>query len=135
MAIKIAEKWLADSARTASAHDYAAHMNLISKKVALTGIPGYEVIDYDSWAAQCKDEFENKLIKSVRYDGLRMVAESPKRIMFRTFETVEATDGKINAQGIEIVIDEEEDGQWRLVQERVLSDDEAGHHNLIPKKH
>lgn len=135
MANEIAEKWLADSARTASARDYDAHMNLISKKVSLTGVPGFEVIDYDAWAAQCKHEFENNLIRSVRYDGLRMVAETPKRIMFRTFETVEASDGTVNAQGIEVLIEEEEDGQWRLMQERILGEDETEHFGLIPQQH
>lgn len=132
---EIAEKWLADSARTATAHDHAAHMNLISKKVALTGIPGFEEIDYDSWSAQCKEEFENKLIKSVQYEGLQMIAETPRRIVFRTFETVEANDGKVNAQGIEAMIEEEEDGQWRLVQERVLPEEVSRHHGLMPKQH
>jgi ketosteroid isomerase-like protein len=51
--------------------------------------------------------------------------------MFKTFETVEATDGTINAQGIEILLEKEDDGQWRLVQERILPADEAKHDGLV----
>ena len=54
-------------------------------------------------------------------------------IMFKTYETVEATDGSINAQGIEVIIEKEEDGQWRAIQERVLSDDETEFDQLLKK--
>lgn len=128
----IAKQWLKASAETANAHDYDAHMNLISKNVSLSGVPGFDEIRYDDWAAQCKHEFENKLLKRVTYDGLKMVIDSPKQIMFRTFETVEGSDGTVNAQGIEMLIETEEDGQWRLVQERVLAPEETAYHKLKP---
>jgi ketosteroid isomerase-like protein len=51
--------------------------------------------------------------------------------MFKTFETVEGSDGTINAQGIEVLLEQEDDGQWRLVHERVLPADEAEHDRLL----
>jgi len=68
----------------------------------------------------------------VRYDGFKLVAETATRIMFKTFETVEATDGTVNAQGVEMLLDKEEDGKWRLVQERILPPDESAHDQLVP---
>lgn len=53
--------------------------------------------------------------------------------MFKTFETVEATDDTINAQGVEILLEKEADDKWRMVQERILPDDESAHDQLLPK--
>ena len=44
--------------------------------------------------------------------------------MFKTLETVEGTDGSLNVHGVEIVIRKEEDGKWRVTQERILASDE-----------
>ena len=44
--------------------------------------------------------------------------------MFKSIETVEGTDGSVNTSGIEFIIQKEEDGQWRVFQERILPDDE-----------
>lgn len=132
MSQEIAEQWLLDVIRTANAKDHAAHMDLISRRISLHGIPEYENIGYEDWARQCQHEFENNILKSVRYDGFKMVADMPERIMFKTFETVEATDGTINANGVEMLLEKEEDGKWRLVQERILPPDETAHDNLLP---
>ncbi len=131
MSKEIALKWLEDCSRTANALDFTAHMNLISKRVSLTGVPGFDNIGYDDWFAQCEHEFGNKLLKRVQYKGLKMVVETETRLMFKTYETVEAVDGTINAQGVEMLIEKETDGVWRLLQERVLSDDETRHDKLI----
>ena len=40
------------------------------------------------------------------------------------------TDGKLNAQGVEILLEKEEDNIWRLVQERILPADESAHDGL-----
>jgi hypothetical protein len=133
MSEDIAKQWLADAATTANNKNYSAHMDLISKRVSLTGVPGFESIGYDDWAAQCRHEFENNVLKSVRYDGLKLAASTDSQVMFKTYETVEATDGTVNAQGIEVLLEKEDDERWRLVQERVLADDETAFSKLLPK--
>ena len=50
--------------------------------------------------------------------------------MFKTYETV--ADGTMNSQGVEMLLEKENDNKWRLVQERVLPDDESAHDNLVP---
>ena len=132
MSQTIAEQWLLDAVRTAYAKDHAAHMDLISKNINLQGVPGFESIGYEDWSRQTQHEFENNLLKSVRYDGFKLVAETDTRIMFKTFETVVATDGTVNAQGVEMLLDKEEDGKWRLVQERILPPDESAHDQIVP---
>jgi len=87
----VAREWLAASAHTANAKDYAAHMDLISRKVQVM---------------------------------------TPGRVMFKTVETVEANDGTVQAHGVEIILEKETDGKWRVVQERILSREEAEHDGL-----
>ena len=119
-----AQQFLDRMAATANALDLDAHMNLISKDVSVFGVPGFDVIGYDDWFNQCKHEFENKLLKQVGYKGLNVLAETPDKIMFKSIETVEGTDGTVNSSGIEFIIQKEEDGEWRVSQERVLPEDE-----------
>ena len=117
-------EFLAVMAETANKHDFDAHMNLISKEVSVYGEPDFEVITYDDWFNQCKYEFENKLLKKVSYQGLNILAQTTDRVMFKSLETVEGSDGSINTSGIEFIIQKEEDGQWRVGQERILPADE-----------
>lgn len=124
MESKNAKDMLEQLALTANAGDYAAHMDLISQQVSVFGVPGFEVIGYDDWARQCKHEFAAGLLKQVSYAGLRVVTLTPGNVLFKTTETVEGTDGTVNRQGIEILIRKEDDGKWRIVQERILADDE-----------
>lgn len=131
MSQQIAQQWLDDAAATANAHDLSAHMNLISKRIVLTGVPGFESIGYDDWFAQCQHEFTNGLLKSVDYKGLKIIVDTDSRIMFKTWETVVGVDGETNAQGIEALIEKEDDGVWRLTQERVLSGEESAHDKLV----
>ncbi len=117
-------EFLAVMAETANKLDLDAHMNLISKDVSVYGVPDFEVITYDDWFNQCKYEFDNKLLKKVSYQGLNILAQTPDRVMFKSLETVEGSDGSINTNGIEFIIQKEEDGQWRVGQERILPADE-----------
>ena len=111
-------------AETANALDLDAYVNLISKDVSVFGAPGFDVIGYDEWFNQCKHEFENKLLKQVSYKGLNVLTETPDKIMFKSLETVEGAEATVNSSGIEFIIQNEEDGVWRVSQERVLPDDD-----------
>jgi hypothetical protein len=117
-------EFLAVMAETANKLDLDAHMNLISKQVSVYGVPDFEVITYDDWFKQCKYEFENKLLKKVSYQGLNILAQTADRVMFKSLETVEGSDGSVNTSGIEFIIQKEDDGQWRVSQERILPADE-----------
>jgi len=129
-AIKIAKDWMSKIVATAASRQFEQHMDLISKNVNITGIPDFENIGYNDWAKQCKHEFENNIIKSIRYQGLKLQAQTETRIMFKTYESVEATDGTINSQGIEVLL-EKEQSVWRVIQERILPPDEVKHAQLL----
>ena len=125
MSVQVAERLLQEMARSANEKNYSAHMDLISQEVSVFGIPGFDVIGYEDWARQCQHEFQNNILKSVSYGPMKVVAHAPGRVMFKTIETIEATDGTVNTMAVEIVIDKETDGKWRVTQERVLSPEET----------
>jgi len=127
----IAQEWLDASALTATNKQFDEHFNLISKKVRVTGVPGYESISYDDWARQSEQEFKDNVLKSVSYSGLLMSAHNEKQIMFKTLESIFANDGSDRSHGVEILLEKEEDGVWRVIQERVMTHDETSHHGLI----
>lgn len=113
-------EFLTAMAETANRHDFEAHMDLISKKVSVHGVPGFDVITYDDWHRVSKDEFETGLLKRVTYEGLEVLSETPERAIFKAAETIEGSDGSINTNGIEFVIELEDDGVWRVTKETVL---------------
>lgn len=121
----IVQAWLNTIVDTASKRDHAAHMNLISKTISLVGVPGFENIGFDDWSNQCQHEFENELIDNIQYQGLKIRAATDSRILFVTQETVVASDGTQNQQGIECLLEAEENGVWRLTQQRVLGEEET----------
>lgn len=124
---QIAQQWMDDCCQTIAQYDHAAHMNLISKQVQVFGIPGFDVIGYDDWFSQCEYEFSDKLIRQASYQGLKIRQSNDRQIMFLTNESVTAADGTVDSHPIEIVLSQEDDGHWRVTQERLLSEQEARH--------
>ena len=127
----IAHQWMADSARTATARDFESHMDLISKKVTVRGVLGFDLIQYNDWANQCREDFSSGLIKEVSYRGFKFIVASENRIMFKTLETIKTKDGESKENGVEILIEKEEDNKWRVRQERVLTTEEVEHDKLL----
>ena len=119
-----AQQFLDLMASTANELNLEAHMNLISKDVSVFGVPGFEVIGYQDWYNQCEHEFDNKLLKQVSYQGLNVLAETPDKVMFKSLEIVEGSDGSVSSNGIEFIIQHEQDAAWRVTQERILPEDE-----------
>ena len=111
-------------AATANALDLDARMNLISKDISVFGVPGFDVIGYEDRCSRRKHEFDNILLKQVGCKGLNVLAKASNRIMFKSIEAVEGSDGAVNASGIGFITRKEEDGGWRVNQQRVLPDDE-----------
>ena len=127
----IAQEWLEASALTATNRDFDSHFNLISQKVRVTGVPGFESISYEDWARASKKDFEDKVLDSVSYEGLKMSAHNDTQIMFKTLENIFVNDGTNKTQGVEILLELEQDGVWRVIQERVMTGDEIRHVGLM----
>jgi ketosteroid isomerase-like protein len=130
MSAEVARAWMDAVERSARERDYEAHMDLVSRRVQVFGTPGFDVIDYDNWARQSRHEFDAGILAAVSYLGLKVIVSQPERVMFRTVERVEATDGTVHEHGLEALLEREPDGQWRVVQEKVLSDEETAFSGL-----
>ncbi len=121
-----AEIFLAEMAETANTHNFDAHMNLISKDVKVYGVPKFDLINYNDWFNQCKKEFEDKLLLRVSYDGVHTLSETSDEITFIVVEYIEASDGHQNFNGAEFTIRKEADGCWRLVLQRITTEQNPG---------
>lgn len=129
---EIAQQWLDASAQTATDKDFDAHFNLISKRVRVTGVPGFESVGYDDWARASKKDFDEGTLDKVSYEGLKISALNDTQIMFKTIETIYINDGRKKIQGLEILLElESADDTWRVIQERVMTDDETRHVGLM----
>jgi ketosteroid isomerase-like protein len=133
MSREIVQQWLDAVVHTARELDYDAHMDLVSRRVQVHGVPNLEVVGFEDWARQCKHEFSNGVLKAVGYNGLRMIDATDTRIMFQTLERVEATDGTVVRHGLEVLLEKESDGKWRVVKERIMPDDETVYCGLLEK--
>ncbi len=133
---QIAEQWLSRAAESAAQKDLKGHMGMISKRVSLQGVPGFDNIDYDAWYKQCRHQFENAMIKSIGYKGFNLISATETQIKFSVFETVVGEDDTLNEQIVEMSLENEDNDVWRLVQERVLiENDEMRNHKLSKQKH
>ncbi len=122
---QIAEQWLTTAAESAGQKDLKVHMGMISKRVSVQGVPGFDNIDYDTWYKQCRHQFENAMIKSIAYKGFNLISATETQINFTVYETVVGSDGTLNEQIVEKSLEKEDDDVWRLVQERVLIENDA----------
>jgi len=129
----IAEQWLTDSTESAGKKDLQVHMGMISKRVSLQGVPGFDNLGYDAWYTQCKHQFENAMIKSISYKGFNLVSATDNQIVFTVFEVVVGADGTLNEQIVEMSLEKEDDDQWRLVLERVLIENDAMRNHEVLK--
>lgn len=125
----IIQQWMDDCRDTLANYDVAGHLELISKSVKVHGVPDLDIIDYNDWAAQVRHEFAEKTVKSVGYNGLQIRSENETQVMFTTVETVIAADDAEIVNRLEVVLSKEEDGQWRVVQERLLDAAEFAHYH------
>ncbi len=130
---KIAEQWLTHAAESAGQKDLKGHMGMISKRVHVEGVPGFDNIDYDTWYKQCRHQFENAMIKSIAYKGFNLISATDNQIVFTVFEMVVGADGTLNEQIVEMSLEKEDDDQWLLVLERVLIENDAMRNYEISK--
>src|SRR5210317_1859487 len=98
---------------------------MITKRVSLQGVPGFDNIDFDAWSAQFKNQFENDTIVSITHGGLELIFDIESQIMLKSTETVLKTDGTVNQQSVEMILEREDNAVWRFVQERVSPEEDS----------
>lgn len=114
---EVAQKWLDDIAFTAATWNLDAHMALVSREVAVRGIPGVPQVDYKGWRQRRHTEFSKKLLHSLTYRNLQLIDSSRGEISFRVHETMKGHKTPIILVDKNVTLRKEQDGVWRVVEE------------------
>lgn len=116
---QIVKQWLDDVSFSAATWNLDAHMQLVSRKVEVTGIPRIGRIDYDGWKQRRQNEFDKKLLRSLTYQVHKILSASDDHLRFAVEETMRGNNGKTLVIDKEVTLGKEDDGKWRVLQERV----------------
>jgi len=116
----LGQNWLEKLADAASKGNVDAHMELISENINVFDEPGNRNLDYHDLAEYCRSRFQVDAPIRVSYRDMRIKTMTPARVKFIATETVEQPDC-VNQRGLEFIIQREDDGRWRAVQERLLT--------------
>ena len=127
----IVNGWAMASCETLERRDVEAHMDLISKDVKVYGLANHEFVDYNFWHNQVKEQFNQEQVKSVRYYLHAVRADSDTLILFTAIEYLTDKDGIEHESPLEVALAKEEDGVWRVIQQKVLTQDEAQTAGLV----
>jgi ketosteroid isomerase-like protein len=130
MSNPVVDSWLEQFVATALARDLDAHMAMISQKVMVFGVPGFDTLGYADWYSQCAHEFPQGLISALEYSRVKPRTASGDSILFKSLETTRTSDGGTLAQAVEMLLQREGD-DWKLTQLRMLPEDEARHDGLL----
>ena len=111
--------WFSNMSSSVRARDMVQHLKNVSRKISVYGMPSKAVITFKEWKARRQKELLSEELLTLNYQGIRIISSSPKRISFNTSETLVGKDGKMVVMDKNIIIENEDDGTWRVVEESV----------------
>jgi hypothetical protein len=100
-------------------------MALVSREVKVRGVPGHDTIDYRGWKERRRNEFSNRLLRSLTYRLHDIIAQEEGSLLFTVVETMRSHQGQTITVDKAIKIRREEDGIWRVILEWI---DRIEHH-------
>jgi len=121
MAKNIAEDWLQALSDSVKDQDINAHMRLISKNVCVYGIPGMDTLNYKQWLYRRHNEFLHKRLLSINYKLIRIKNDQQRRLGFEVEEQMLSTNGQVVIISKDILLEREQDENWRVVEENINS--------------
>ncbi|MDH3947997.1 MAG: hypothetical protein OEU74_03450 [Gammaproteobacteria bacterium] len=111
--------WLNRMSESVKKRDLNTHMGLVSKKVLVYGIPNQESLGYFDWKQRRRNEFYKNHLASLTYSNLNITTITLRRLGFQITEVMQATTGlKIHIDK-EIILEQEADNEWRVVEETI----------------
>lgn len=111
--------WCLDISQSIKQRDLDRHLQLVSKKVKVYGMPSKGVIDYKEWRARRKYEFKNESVMALNYQDIKLIGSTAKRLRFTASETMLGKDGKMVILDKHFILEYEDDSLWRVVEENV----------------
>jgi hypothetical protein len=119
MSQELIVNWLHRLSETVRHRDLAGHMALVSSRVQVYGVPGRDVIDYQGWLKRRRNEFDSNLLTGLRHDNLQIKTITLRRLGFSVTETMQAREGSWFIIDKDIILEQEDDGEWRVVEETI----------------
>ncbi|VAW95799.1 hypothetical protein MNBD_GAMMA21-1550 [hydrothermal vent metagenome] len=113
--------WCIDLSRSIQQQDIDKHMQLVSQRVQVYGMPTKDTINFRQWKSRRKNEFINDTLLAINFKEVRLISSTPKRLRFNTQETMLGKDGKMVLLDKNITLELEEDETWRVIEEKVNS--------------
>lgn len=113
------KKWLSNITETVKSKDLDKHMALVSENVAVYGSPSGKTLRYADWEKRRKSEFSRDLIKDLKYDNLKIKTFGLRRLIFNIEEIIDGTNGDLAIIQKQIILEQEQDNQWRVVEETI----------------
>jgi len=113
--------WCIDLSRSIQQQDIDKHMQLVSQRVQVYGMPTKDTINFRQWKSRRKNEFVNDTLLAINFKEVRLISSTPKRLRFNTQETMLGKDGKMVLLDKNITLELEEDETWRVIEEKVNS--------------
>ena len=112
-------KWLSNITETVKNKDLDKHMALISENVMVYGLPNGKTLSYADWEIRRKNEFQRNLIKEIAYNNLKIKNIGLRRLIFDIDEIIDGTSGDFAFVQKQIILEEEQDSKWRVVEEKI----------------
>ena len=94
-------------------------MNLVSENVVVYGLPDGKTLNYADWRKRRKNEFQRGLLKNIAYDKLSIKTIGLRRLIFNIEEVMDAANGDLAIINKTVIIENEQDKQWRVVEETI----------------
>ena len=116
---RIVQNWFLEMSRTIQEKDLENHMSLVSRRIKVYGMPSKGVVDYKGWKTRRRFEFDNDSLLSLNHQRLRIISTTPRRINFNTVQVMLGKDGKMVELDKNIILEKEQDDNWRVVEENV----------------
>ncbi len=113
------QKWLSNITETIKTKDIKKHMELVSKNVAVYGLPNGKTLNYADWKKRRQSEFKRGLIDSIQYDKLSIKNFGLRRLTFKIEEITDSSNNALLLVNKEIILEQEQDNQWRVVEETI----------------
>ena len=112
-------KWLSNIEETVASKDLDQHMGLVSENVMVYGMPSGKTLNYADWRKRRESEFKRNLIKKLTYDNLQIKNFGLRRLIFTIQEIIDGTNADMAIINKQIVLEQEKDEQWRVVEETI----------------
>ena len=100
-------------------------MNLISKQVKVFGLADLEFVDYNFWLKQVQEQFAGGMVTSLRYYLNAVKVDSETQISITAIEYLTNKEGEEHENPLLLVLSKEADGVWRVIEEKILDQEEA----------